>query len=215
MKKTIVFQGDSITDCDRNREDSRSMGTGYPLLVKSQLGLDCPEQFECWNTGVSGNRIVDLYARAKKDTINLKPDCLSILVGVNDVWHELEEQNGVDAEEYEKVYCMLIEKVQKSLPDIKIIILEPFCLRASATDNTPQNPNKWDIFHTEVAKRAEKAKLVAQRYGLCFVPLQQLFDQAAKTTSSAAYWLFDGVHPTEAGHELIKREWLKAFEGLR
>jgi len=211
--KTILFQGDSITDCDRSRENFANVGTGYPLLVKAQLGLEHPESFLFQNRGISGNRIVDVYARIKADIINLKPDYMSILIGVNDVWHEFGNHNGVDADKFEKIYGMLIEEVKAALPDIKIMILEPFCLRASATENTEEYPDKWNTFRTEVEKRALKARAVADKYGLTFIPLQEKLDKAAETTENT-YWLADGVHPTAMGHELIKREWLKAFEHM-
>lgn len=100
--KTILFQGDSITDCGRSKEDNAQIGTGYALLVKSQLGFEKPNQYEFYNRGISGNRIVDVYARIKADIINLKPDYMSLLIGVNDVWHEIGANNGVDADKFEK-----------------------------------------------------------------------------------------------------------------
>ena len=207
--KTILFQGDSITDCNRET----GLGKGYPMLVTAQLGFENPEQYTFVNRGVSGSRIVNLYSRIKQGIINLKPDYMSILIGVNDVWHEFDFQDGVDAEKFEKMYCMLIEEIKEALPDIKIMILEPFCLRGVATDNTDKIPNKWNIFRSEVQKRAEKSKAVAEKYNLTFVPLQDKFDEAAKTTENT-YWTSDGVHPTTMGHELIKREWLKAFKSM-
>ncbi len=214
--KTILFQGDSITDCGRDREDIMNVGQGYPLLVKAQLGFENPGKYVFHNRGISGNRIVDMYARIKQDIINLAPDYISFLIGVNDVWHELDfgGSNGVDAEKYEKIYCMLIEEVKEALPDVKIMIMEPFCLRASANENTEDQPNKWNIFSTEVKKRAEKARKVAEKYNLTFIPLQDKFDEATKMAENT-YWLADGVHPTAMGHEIIKREWLKKYlEGM-
>lgn len=208
--QTILFQGDSITDCCRSREYLAHMGTGYPLLVQAKLGFENPNKYQFWNRGISGNRVVDVYARIKADIINLKPDYMSILIGVNDVWHEFGGHNGVDAEKYEKIYCMLIDEVKAALPNIKIMIMEPFCLRAVATENTEEEPDKWNVFSTEVKKRAEKARKVAAKYNLPFITLQDKFDEVAKTAENA-YWLADGVHPTAMGHELIKREWLKVF----
>lgn len=212
--KVILFQGDSITDCGRSRERFDLVGEGYPMLVKAQLGFEKPGIYEFCNKGVGGNRIVDVYSRIKTDIINLKPDYMSILIGVNDVWHELDKQNGVDAEKFEKIYCMLIEEIKEVLPDIKIMILEPFCLRGVTTENKEENPNRWIIFNSEVRKRAEKAKKVAEKYQLVFVPLQDKFNEVCKLTAETegeSYWLRDGVHPTAMGHELIKREWMKAF----
>ena len=206
MKK-ILFQGDSISDAGRSRDDDNYMGVGYPTLVAGTLGADRPAEFEYINRGISGNRVVDLYARIKADIINLQPDYMSILIGINDVWHEIGNKNGVSAEKYEKIYNMLIEEIKEALPDIKIMILEPFVLKASGTEE------HWEYFRAEAEKRAECAKRVAQKNNLVFVPLMEVFDNAAKSASND-YWLIDGVHPTDMGHELIKREWIKAFEAL-
>ncbi len=208
--KTILFQGDSITDCGRDRENSVNIGIGYPLLVKAQLGFENYQEYDFQNRGISGNRIVDLYARIKSDIINLRPDYMSILIGVNDVWHEFSHKNGVDAEKFEKIYNMLIEEIKEEVPDIKIMIMEPFCLRGTATENTEEYPDKWNVFRTEVEKRGEKARKIAEKYQLVYVPLQKKFDDVATLTENT-YWLRDGVHPTTMGHELIKREWMKAF----
>ncbi|MBR4762429.1 MAG: SGNH/GDSL hydrolase family protein [Clostridia bacterium] len=213
MKK-ILFQGDSITDCCRNRQNDNNVGDGYPVLVKAKLGYDYPGVYDFKNRGISGNRVVDVYARIKSDIINLRPDYMSILIGVNDVWHEVDWQNGVDADKFEKIYSMLIEEIKAELPDIKIMILEPFCLRANATENTEEIPDKWNIFSGEVRKRAQKAKAVAEKYNLCFVPLQDKFDEMAQKAENS-YWLVDGVHPQAPGHELIAREWLKGFSSLK
>ncbi len=204
----ILFQGDSITDADRDRANHARLGRGYPLLVEAALGYIEPGKYEFANRGISGNRIVDLYARIKADIINLKPDVMSILIGVNDVWHELgENPNGVDADKFYKIYSMLIEEVKESLPNIKIIILEPFVLEGCSTmDN-------WDYFSKEVPKRAAMAKKIAEKYDLVFVPLQEGFDELCKKAPSE-YWLGDGVHPTPKGHEYIKEQWLRAFNKL-
>ena len=102
---------------------------------------------------------------------------------------------------------MLIEEIKEALPDIKIMILEPFCLRGFNTEIY------FEEFQKGVKERAEKAKMVAEKYGLTYIPLQEKFDEAA-TKAPNEYWLYDGVHPSPAGHELIKREWIKAFNTL-
>lgn len=204
----ILFQGDSITDCGRSYNDNSNLGRGYPHLVESELGYLEPAKYEFFNRGISGNRVVDLYARIKRDIINLKPDIMSILIGVNDVWHELgDSPNGVDADKFFKIYCMLIEEVKAALPDIKIMILEPFVLKACSTEEN------WDFFNTETKKRAEMAKKVAKKYSLTFIPLQEGFDKLA-TLAENSYWIGDGVHPTPKGHAYIKSQWLEAFGGL-
>lgn len=214
MSKRILFQGDSITDCSRNRDNIASMGTGYAFLVKSQLGCEHPGEYEFINKGISGNRIVDVYARIKQDIINLKPDYMSLLMGVNDVWHELNGWgNGVSAEKFEQIYDMLIAEILQALPELKIMILAPFVLEASATTAAEEEPGRWDYFRTEVPLRAAAAKRVAQKYGLPFVTLQDKFDEACKQ-APASYWLGDGVHPTPMGHWVIKNEWIKAFQNM-
>lgn len=205
----ILFQGDSITDAGRVRDNDGSVGLGYPLLVKAALGFMEPGEHTFINRGISGNRIVDVYARIRKDIINVKPDVMSILIGVNDVWHEYTDSpNGVDPDKFYKIYDMLITEIKEALPDIKIMIMEPFTLRASA------NEDKWETFRTETEKRAVMARKIADEHGLTFIPLQAGLDALCEKAPSN-YWLGDGVHPTPMGHEFIKREWLKAFNEIR
>ena len=203
--KRILFQGDSITDAGRDRESFYSAGNGYARLVSAKIGFDHPGEYEFLNRGVSGNKITNLLARMKRDMINLKPDVMSILVGVNDVWHEVKRGEGNSTELFETVYELLIGEVKKALPEIRIVLLEPFALKGTGTEEN------WDIFEAEVRAKAQAAKRVAERNALEFVPLQIHFDNAL-SLAPAEYWLQDGVHPTAAGHELIAREWIKAFE---
>lgn len=214
MSKLILFQGDSITDCGRNRENIKSTGVGYAHMVKGQLGCENPGEYEFINKGIGGNRIVDVYARIKSDIINLKPDYMSLLIGVNDVWHELNGiHNGVSAEKFEKIYDMLISEILEALPNVKIMILEPFVLEGPNTCATEAFPDRWDDFKAEVPLRAAAAKRIAEKYNLPFVTLQDKFDEACKS-AEATYWLEDGVHPTPMGHWMIKNEWMKAFREM-
>lgn len=211
--KIILFQGDSITDFNRERKIPTHTGRGYAHLTAAYLTGNYPGKYVCYNRGISGNRVVDLYARIKVDMINLKPDYMSILVGVNDVAHEYNRDNGVDAAKFERIYGMIIEEVREALPNIKIMIMEPFVLPGSITCTDEENPGRWEYFSSECVLRQEAAKRVAQKYGLLYVPLQAMFDEAC-TKAPADYWLEDGVHPTPAGHELLKQAWLKAFETM-
>ena len=206
--KTILFQGDSITDAGRSRDNNLNLGIGYARFVEGELGATCPGEYKFINRGISGNRVVDLYARIKADVINLKPDYMSVLIGVNDVWHEIQSENGVDAEKFYKIYSMFIEEVKAALPDIKIMILEPFVLKAAATEEN------WERFRSETLLRAKMAKRIAEEYNLKFISLQEMFDEAEKS-ATADYWLADGVHPSAKGHHLIKNEWLKAFNEIK
>ena len=214
MAKKILFQGDSITDCGRSRENLADAGKGYPLLVKASLGCECPEEYEFINRGNSGNRIVDLYARIKKDFTNLKPDYASIYIGVNDAWHEINYQNGVDTKKFEKIYEMMLEEIYAACPDIKLIIIAPYVLEGPATCNTEEIPDRWQRFQTDVAEKAEICKKMAEKYGLPLIELQPVFDEAAKKAPNT-YWTPDGVHPSAMGHELIKNLWLEAFDLIK
>ena len=204
----IVTFGDSITDVGRTPDRDGNIfgyGHGYPLMVAGELQLENPEKYQLFNRGNSGHRIVDLYARVKKDVWNLQPDVLSILIGINDIWHGLgENPNGVGLERFEKVYRMLIEDTLERLPNVKIMIMEPFVLHGYATDP------KFEEF-SKVKEYAAAAKRIAEDYGLFFLPLQEKFDEAAKRFPPV-YWTDDGVHPTAAGARLIANEWLKLFK---
>ena len=213
-QKVILFQGDSITDCGRDKEKQTNNGRGYAHLVSAHLNAEHPMVYKCVNRGISGNRVVDLYSRIKIDMINLKPDYMSILIGINDVWHEIAEHNGVDAEKFEMVYCLLIEELKAALPELKIMILEPFALAADVTDPADK-PERYPLFRKETELRAQAAKRVAEKYGLVFVPLQEAFDKAEAGAPERGQWLWDGVHPTAAGHTLIKEAWLKGFAQLK
>lgn len=205
--KLILFQGDSITDTGRDFNYDPNTGYGYVTMTAGKIAVDYPGQFRFLNRGISGNRIVDVYARIKKDIINLKPDYVSILIGVNDVWHEIGEQNGVSAEKFEMVYDLLIREIKETLPETKIIILEPFVLNGPATEHA------IETFETEVAKRAAVCKSLAEKYDLIFVPLQKKLAALAAATSNT-YVLIDGVHPNMAGYELISRELYAAYRNI-
>lgn len=207
--KIFLFQGDSITDAGRDdeNEDNFGLGCGYPLLVGADLARNRKGEFRFINRGVSGDRITDVYARIKEDIINLKPDYMSILIGVNDVAHELTMQCGVVTEKFERIYAMLIEEIKEALPQIGIIIMEPFVLKGSATAEL------WDAYEAEVKAHGEAAKRIAEKFGLRFVELQAKFDEAC-ADGDTRYWSVDGVHPTAAGHRIIKEELMKAIADI-
>ncbi len=213
MSRTILFQGDSITDCSRNGDYFFKIGTGYANAVTAELGAKYINEYEFINRGISGNRIVDLYARLKVDFINLKPDIASIYIGVNDTWHEIASQNGVETSKFEKIYDMMIEEIYVALPNIKLILIAPFVLEGSATCNTDEIPDRLERFITDVAEKAAAVKRIAAKYNLPIIELQPAFDEACKK-AGPDYWTIDGVHPTLAGHNLIKNLWIEAFENL-
>ncbi len=214
MSKRILFQGDSITDCGRVRTEEYSLGNGYPLLVKAQLGADCPNEYEFINRGISGHRIVDLYARIKSEFINIKPDYASIFIGVNDVWHEISYNNGVDTKKFEKIYTMLLDEIYEACPNIKLILMTPFVLEGPLTCNTEAIPDRFERLKVGVAEKADVVKKTAEKYNLPCIDLQAAFDEACKK-AGPTYWTMDGVHPTSCGHEIIKRLWLENFEKIK
>lgn len=194
----ILFIGDSITDFGRKYDNDDEVGAGYVHLIKASLGYGEPGKYEFINRGISGNWIAQVYARIKKDIINHKPDVLSILIGINCTWHG-------DAKKYFTIYDMLISEVKEALPNVKIMIMEPFALE------TGDALKYRDTIIEGRGPRSKKAREIAQKYNLTFVPLQEGFEELAKT-EDASYWLYDGIHPTPMGHEYIKREWIKAFK---
>lgn len=214
MAKRILFQGDSITDVGRLEDRRFFMGNGYPLLVKSSLGYDYPGEYEFFNRGISGNRIVDLYARIKADFININPDYASIYIGVNDAWHEISNKNGVDTKKFKTIYKMLIDEVKAACPNVKLILIAPFVLEGSATCNTEEIPDRLERFNVDVAEKAQVVKELATQYSIPLIELQPAFNKALEQ-APADYWTGDGVHPTPNGHELIKRLWLEIFEKIR
>ena len=202
--KRILFQGDSITDAGRYREDPSNLGQGYPNFVAGRLGLQNPGRYDFYNRGISGSRIVDLYARIKSDILNLHPDYMSILIGVNDVWHEKDWKNGVSSSKFKKIYSMLLEEVKEELPDIKMMLLEPFVLSGPATESSIS----W--FREEVGLRAIAVKELAAEYNMLFVPLQEDLDKLVEL-APATYWLGDGVHPTVYFHQYLTDKWIDSF----
>ncbi len=214
MAKRILFQGDSITDAGRNREDDRYPGIGYANFVKGQLGTDYPNEYEFINRGISGNRIVDLYARIKSDFINLKPDYASIYIGVNDVWHGIRTDNGVDTEKFERIYDWMLQEIFEACPNIKLLLIAPFVVPGAATCNTEEQPDRWEQFKTGVAEKAAVTEKLAKKYNLPLIELQPAFDKALEA-APADYWTKDGVHPTACGHEIIKRLWIETFMKMK
>ncbi len=205
--KTFLFQGDSITDAGRDDEnqDNFGLGCGYAFLLASDIEKNNKGEIRFINRGKSGDRITDVYARIKEDIINLKPDYMSILIGVNDVSHELTMNCGVTPKKFRMIYKLLIEEIKEALPKIEIIILEPFVLKGSATEKL------WNEFNSEVRKLAEISKEIAEEYSFEFVPLQAQFDNLSDD-GNTRYWSVDGIHPTSAGHQLIKEELQKALK---
>jgi lysophospholipase L1-like esterase len=201
----VLFQGDSITDAGRDRKsqdvpnNGRALGRGYPailagaLLVRHRsLGL------RVLNRGISGHKVPDLDKRWQADALDLKPAVLSILIGVNDIWHKLNGKYDGTPEVYRDGFAALLARTKEALPDVKLVVCEPFVLRCGAVDDT------W---FPEFDQRKAFAREVADGAGALWVPFQEAFDDAVAAGTEPAFWADDGVHPTVAGHALMAATW--------
>jgi lysophospholipase L1-like esterase len=203
---TILFQGDSITDCGRDRtaadpNATTALGTGYPLLIASRLLAERAEAgYRFFNRGVSGNTVPDCDARWQADTLALAPDVISILIGVNDYWHTLNGSYKGTADDYEHQFGALLARTRAALPKVRIVILEPFVLRAGVVT---------DQWFPAFDDRRKVARRVADSAGASFLCTQDLFDRLSRQ-AAPTYWSADGVHPTAAGHGAIADLWMEA-----
>jgi lysophospholipase L1-like esterase len=206
-ERVILFQGDSITDAGRSRDDRQpnqtyGLGHGYVALAAAHvLGAQPEAGWHCYNRGISGDKVPQLAARWHADCLNLRPDVLSILVGVNDFWHTLTQGYNGTAASYEAGYRALLNRTREALPDVTLIIGEPFAVPGgSAIDS------EWEAFD---AYRAA-AHRVAEDYDATWIPYQSLFDEALEA-APVDYWTPDGVHPSLAGNERMAQAWVDAF----
>ncbi len=211
MKKgnTVLFQGDSITDAGRDKEkelpnNPRSFGQGYAFLAASALLNALPEKsLIIYNRGISGNKVFQLADRWQKDCLDLNPDVLSILVGVNDYWHMRDGHYDGTVEVYENDFRALLKRTKENLPQVKLVICEPFCvLGASTVDESWIKPFK---------PYQEAAKKISEEFNTLWVPYQSVFDEAVKH-APATYWTADGVHPAMPGAQLMAEAWLRIVE---
>ncbi len=204
--RVILFQGDSITDSGRDRnatEPNRAgaLGGGYPLLVAAAvLAVRPKDGLQFSNRGISGNKVPDLQQRWQRDTLDFKPDLMSILIGVNDFWHKLDHGYTGTVQDYEQQYTALLDETRRVLPNLRLIVLEPFVLRTGAVTE------RW---FPEFDQRRAAAARVAAHAKATFVPLQSIFDEKVRS-APPAYWAADGVHPTAAGHAVIAEQWRRA-----
>lgn len=203
--KVILFQGDSITDGNRDRgtDLNHVLGHSYAYMIAGKLGHICSEQNPSFiNRGVSGDRVSDLYARWNEDAISLKPDVLSILIGVNDAWRIMSEEPSGVTDRFERAYRHLLTETKEVLPQSKLVLCEPFILKTGAT------VAKWEQWTDLISAYQSIVRELAREFEAVHVPLQDAFDAAAGRREEA-YWLWDGVHPTAAGHHLIAERWLE------
>ena len=202
---TVLFQGDSITDCGRDRSATApnlaaALGEGYPLLVAARLLAERPAAgYRFFNRGVSGNTVPDCEARWQADTLALAPDVMSILIGVNDYWHTLDGSYHGTAADYERQFTALLTRTRSALPDVRLVVLEPFVLRTGVVT---------DQWLAPFGERRQIAHRVADGAGALYLPTQDLFDRLCRE-APPSYWTADGVHPSAAGHGAIARMWME------
>ena len=203
----LLFQGDSITDMNwgRNQKDrNHYLGHSYVFLIASRLGVDMPEaKLEFFNRGVSGNKVGDLRKRWRRDAIEVKPDWLSILVGVNDV-----NQSGgkpFNLQKWEEDYRFILNESRRENPKVRIVLMNPFVLRVTRLEPL----DMWKRWRGEIEKLGEIVARLAKDFDAVHIETQKIFDRAAEQVSPS-HWIWDGVHPLPQGHELIARNWLQA-----
>lgn len=204
----ILLQGDSITDAGRDRKkedkvnDRDMLGKGYALYTASELlALHAGKNLQIYNRGISGNKVYQLQERWEKDCIALKPDVLSVLIGVNDFWHTKTHGYAGTIETYTNDYRKLLTETKAKFPGIQLIICEPFTIKGGSKLDDSWYP-AFDAYRAS-------AKALAKEFKALFVPFQAVFDNALKK-APASYWGADGVHPSIAGAVLMKNAWLKA-----
>ncbi|MGV3704647.1 MAG: SGNH/GDSL hydrolase family protein [Arcticibacter sp.] len=205
LPSRILFQGDSITDGGRSRNHdwNHVMGHGYAFIIAGRLGFEQPAiDYQFFNRGVSGNTVPDLAARWKEDTIDLAPDILSILIGVNDANAEIDGRSDFSASSYASRYRKLITETKSQLPKLKLIIGEPFILPVGRVKES------WSKWYDCISARQEAAKDLAAEFNAVYIPYQSHFN-AALQKAPADHWIWDGIHPMPAGHELMARQWIE------
>ena len=202
---TFLFQGDSITDGNRSRNNdwNHVMGHGFAYLIASRLWYDFPTKgFHFFNRGISGNKVPDLTARWQSDTIDIKPDLLNILVGINDVDALMHGDTNFTAEKFEEDYRQLLQQTKQQLPNTQLVLCEPFILRVGRIKE------RWEEYENEMAKRQKIVKQLSIEFNAIFIEFQNAFNKAL-AKALADYWIWDGIHPMPAGHELMAREWIQ------
>ncbi len=206
----ILFQGDSITDAGRKKDEASSnnasaLGSGYAMIAASELLYKyANKDLKIYNKGISGNKVYQLAERWEQDALALKPQVLSILIGVNDFWHKLLGRYEGTIKTYHDDYKALLDRTKQALPDVQLIIGEPFAVPGiKAVDE------KWYPAFNEYRAAARE---IADSFNAVFIPYQSIFDKAQKT-APGIYWTYDGVHPSLAGAHLMAHAWLETVKG--
>ena len=200
----VLFQGDSITDAGRDRQADGDLGRGYAQMAAAWFSVLYPEKnVRFRNRGVGGNRVKDLKARWREDCLDLKPDWVSIMIGINDTWRRYDSDAPTTCEAYEADYRHILTRVRDE-PGAKLILIEPFALP------TPPDRLEWRV---DLDPKIQAARGLSREFDAVHVSMDGIF-AAACSRATADFWAPDGVHPTPAGHALIARSWLKAVRAI-
>lgn len=205
----VLFQGDSITDAGRKKDslevnNAAALGSGYAMIAASGLLFNYADKnLKIYNRGISGNKVYQLADRWQKDALDIKPNVLSILVGVNDFWHTLTNGYKGTIQTYNNDLKALLDKTKQNLPNVKLIIGEPYAVKGIKSVD-----EKWYPAFDEYRKSARE---IADSYDAVFIPYQSIYDKAQKS-AAGVYWTGDGVHPTLAGAHLMAHAWLEAVK---
>lgn len=202
---TVLFQGDSITDAGRTKGDTpASLGHGYAMMAAAWYSAAYPEKgIRFLNRGISGNRAKDLEARWEGDCLALRPDWVSVLIGINDTWRAFDRNDPTTTAAYEDSYRAILT-ASRDVLGARLILMEPFVLPV------PADRKEW---RADLDPRITAVRRLAVEFGAILVPLDGLF-AVASTQQPAEFWAPDGVHPTPAGHALIAQAWLRAVGAL-
>lgn len=208
---TILFQGDSITDGGRRKDryyanDSGGMGGGYVNMLVGDLLKSYPGKgFKIYNRGISGHKVFQLDNRWNEDCLQLQPDVLSLMIGVNDFWHTLTHNYKGTIDVYKNDLIALLDRTLESNSDLKMIIGEPFAVKGGRAVS--------EFFDGTFDEYRFASKEVAEQFGAAFLPYHSIFENAAAVGGSE-HWCPDGVHPSLAGCALMADAWMEAFENL-
>ena len=204
-KIKILFQGDSITDAGRDKRNYHQMGNGYPKFASALIAQAHPDvEFEFINLGISGNRTDQLFDRLYSDAIALDPDIISILIGVNDVWHRQSAGRIMTTDaQIELNYRTILTKLRE-MTHAKIIMIAPYLLDCEGKDEVK----------ADLAKIMPIIRSLAEEFADVYIPLDEHFAEALKTQPEPKYYSADGVHPNQNGAAFIGRLYAEAIEPL-
>jgi len=202
---TVVFVGDSITDCGRRQHPP--LGSGYVYIFANLLLAKYPDKkINVINAGISGNTVVDLKDRWEDDVLSLKPNFISILIGINDIHRMLAGQPGYDPESYYRNYCDILMLTKERLKDVEILLLSPFYISKVTTPNT----HRSRVLEV-IPKYIEKVELLSKEFSTLYINLHTVFQSLLKYREPTAY-APEPVHPNFAGHMVIALSILNVLE---